>query len=77
MVESRKTTRVALERAFLTSGQPVLFSILIFLFGLSVLAFSRFGALQEFGFLASVTLVTALLVDLVLLPAAISLLKSK
>lgn len=63
--------RLALEKTFLTSGQPVLFSILVFLFGLSVLAFSKFGALQEFGFLASITLGVALVVDLVVLPAAI------
>ena len=63
----------ALHQTVTTSGQPVLFSILIFLFGLSVLSFSRFGALQELGMLSSITLGAALAVDLALLPVALYL----
>jgi predicted RND superfamily exporter protein len=59
----------AIYRAFHGSGRPIIYTTVILLGGFSIMFFSEFMALRDFSIIASVTLLSALIADIVLLPA--------
>ncbi|MBZ0254048.1 MAG: MMPL family transporter, partial [Candidatus Methylomirabilis sp.] len=59
----------AARRAMVSSGRAILFTTLLLTLGMGVLSFSDFVATRNFGILTGVTLVTALVADLVVAPA--------
>ncbi|MEM7495109.1 MAG: MMPL family transporter [Myxococcota bacterium] len=69
--------RHAVARTMQGSGRPVVVSTGLLLLGFSVMGLSRFGALRDFAILAGVILGTALIVDLLLLPALIVLVRPR
>lgn len=64
-----------IERTMRGSGRPVVYTTLLLLAGFSALSISDFEALRDFAILSSVTLGTALVVDLLLWPALVLLVK--
>ena len=72
--EVRKTSdqEQALLTTLSTIGKPALYATAILFLGFLVLGFSRFVPIQEFGLLSAVTMLAALVGDLVLLPAMIA-----
>ncbi len=66
-----------IERTMRGSGRPVVYTTFMLLAGFSALSISKFGALRDFAILGSVTLATALIVDLLLWPALVILIKPK
>lgn len=67
----------ALTNTFLGSGRPIIFTSLLLFLGFGVLATSSFVPTQNFGMLSAVTMVSALLGDLFLLPALLWVVKPK
>lgn len=63
--------RQIIERTMRGSGRPVVYTTLMLLAGFSALGISRFAALRDFAILSSITLSTALVVDLLLWPALV------
>lgn len=59
----------ALVRTSVGAGRPVLYATGLLLVGFWVMAFSEFNALRHFALLGGATLLTALVVDIVVLPA--------
>lgn len=59
----------ALVRTSIGAGRPVLYATGLLLVGFWVMAFSEFNALRHFALLGGATLLTALVVDLLVLPA--------
>jgi predicted RND superfamily exporter protein len=66
-----------IERSMRGSGRPVVYTTAMLLAGFSALSISKFGALRDFAILSSVTLTTAMIVDLLLWPALVILIKPK
>jgi predicted RND superfamily exporter protein len=66
-----------IERTMRGSGRPVVYTTAMLLAGFSALAISKFGALRDFAILSAVTLSTAMVVDLLLWPALVMLVKPK
>jgi len=66
-----------IERSMRGSGRPVVYTTFMLLAGFSTLSISRFGALKDFAILSSITLTTALIVDFLLWPALVILIKPK
>lgn len=66
-----------LVRTIQGSGRPVVYAMLILLAGFSVLGFSRFVALRDFAMLSAFTLGVSLVIDLLLVPALIVVVKPK
>lgn len=65
-----KTTYMrAIHRAFHGSGRPIIYTTVILLGGFSIMFFSEFVALKDFSIIAAVTLLSALIADIILLPA--------
>ncbi|HVM94991.1 MAG TPA: cyclic nucleotide-binding domain-containing protein, partial [Candidatus Acidoferrales bacterium] len=62
----------AMVRALTAVGPPIVFTTAALLFGFLTFAFSKFVPIQNFGVLTSVTLSTALLTNLILLPAILA-----
>lgn len=61
----------AIYRAFHGSGRPIIYTTFILLGGFAIMFFSDFMALRDFSIIAAVTLLSALIADIVLLPALI------
>jgi predicted RND superfamily exporter protein len=61
----------ALDRTLRGSGRPVVYTTLLLLIGFSVMGLSEFRALRDFSILAGTTLASALIIDLLLLPALV------
>lgn len=59
----------AIYRAFHGSGRPIIYTTVILLGGFSIMFFSEFMALKDFSIIAAVTLLSALIADIILLPA--------
>ena len=59
----------AVRQAILHSGRPIMISTLVLVAGFAVNAFSRFPINQTFALIGSVVMITALVCDLLLLPA--------
>ncbi len=59
----------AIYRAFQGSGRPIIYTTFILLGGFSIMFFSEFMALRDFSIIAAITLLSALIADIVLLPA--------
>jgi len=55
----------------LSSGRAILFTTIILVLGMGVLIFSDFVASRNFAMLTAFTLSTAVLADLLILPAAL------
>lgn len=55
--------------AFHGSGKAICYTTFILLGGFSIIAFSQFLALRDFAIISGITLLSALLVDIILLPA--------
>ena len=68
---------LALERAIQTVGRPILATSLVLTLGFWTLLFASFTPNIYFGFLAGVTIFTALIADLVFLPAALRLVRPR
>lgn len=66
-----------IEQTMRGSGRPVVYTTLMLLAGFSILGLSDFGAIRDFAILSTVTLATALIVDLLLWPALIIKVKPK
>ncbi|MBL8900220.1 MAG: MMPL family transporter [Planctomycetes bacterium] len=66
-------SREALERTMRGVGLPMVTTTLVFLGGFGTLALSSLPGLRQFGLLAVVAMTTALLCDLILLPALLLL----
>jgi len=64
----------AIRRTFLTTGRAIVLTTVLIISGLSVLTLSEFLPTRRFAELVSVTMTAALMGDLVLLPACLSLL---
>ena len=67
-VPTPDTTREALVAAMRGAGKAVVFTTVILCAGFGTLTFSEFTAVRELGMLGGVTLVAALVGDLLLLP---------
>ena len=67
----------ALVNTLETSGQAIISTTIILSLGFLVLTFSEFVPNHEFGILATIVLVTALLTSMLLIPALIYLIKPK
>jgi hypothetical protein len=67
----------ALQKTFLGSGRPIIFTSILLFLGFIVLAQSSFIPTQNFGMLSAATMVSALLGDLFLLPALLWVFKPK
>lgn len=61
--------REALSAAFRTSGRAIVINALTLALGFLVMLFSRFGALNTFGWLIALTMVTSMVGTLLVLPA--------
>lgn len=66
-----------LSRTLTSTGRPIVYTTLLLLVGFSVMLLSDFGALRDFALLSGLTLGTALIVDITLLPALIVALKPR
>ena len=66
-----------IERTMRGSGRPVVYITMMLLAGFSVLSLSNFAALKDFAILSTITLATALIVDLLLWPALVITVKPK
>ena len=75
--DSKNHLQNAVARTMQGSGRPVVVSTGLLLLGFSVMGLSRFGALRDFAILAGIILGTALMVDLLLLPALIVLVRPR
>ena len=62
-------------RTLLSTGKPIVFTSLILFCGFITLAFSSFSCNAYFGILTSITMISALLGDLVILPVLINILR--
>ncbi|MBN1572361.1 MAG: RND family transporter [Deltaproteobacteria bacterium] len=67
----------AIKRALNTSGRAIVTTSIILLFGFWTLLFGSFKPTTYFGFLSGVTMLTALIGDLLVLPAALVLFRPK
>jgi len=74
-IESARThdTAVAIERTFHFAGRPIVLTTLILGIGFAPLALSDYYSLAIFGTLLPMTLVVALIADLLLVPALVQL----
>jgi uncharacterized protein len=61
----------AITRALRTVGVPIVYTTVALFFGFLTFAFSNFVPIRDFGVLAAVTMATALVTNLVLLPAVL------
>ncbi len=68
-----RTLDEALHRAMVHTGKPIVVSGGILVLGFGTLGFSRFGLTSEFGILAAITIATALVTTLFMLPALLKL----
>ena len=67
----------ALQRTFAGTGRPIVFTSLLLFLGFGVLATSSFIPTRNFGMLSAITMVSALLGDLFLLPALLWVFKPR
>ena len=67
----------ALCRTFEGTGRPIIFTSLLLFLGFGVLTTSTFVPTRNFGMLSAVTMLTALLGDLYLLPALLWVFKPR
>jgi predicted RND superfamily exporter protein len=74
---SSDALRSIIERTMRGSGRPVVYTTFMLLAGFSALSISRFGAIRDFAILSSITLSTAVIVDLLLWPALVVLVRPK
>jgi len=58
-----------IHRAFHGSGRPIIYTTFILLSGFSIMIFSQFLALRDFALISAIVLLTALVADIILLPA--------
>ncbi|MFP8877913.1 MAG: MMPL family transporter, partial [Myxococcota bacterium] len=72
---SGATTEAAVAHTVRTAGRPIILTSLVLLGGFGVLAFSSFNPNVHFGLISAVVVVLALIADLVMLPAALRVLK--
>ena len=77
MINNNNDTDKALVNTLETSGQAIISTTIILSLGFLVLTFSEFVPNHEFGILATIVLVTALLTSMLLIPALIYLIKPK
>jgi hydrophobe/amphiphile efflux-3 (HAE3) family protein len=68
-IKSLPNQTEALLQSITTVGKPVVYSTILLCLGFGTLYFSSFVPIQEFGFLAAITVMVALFADLLRLPA--------
>lgn len=68
---NEKSYEKALQESFNTSGRAILFTTVILATGFCMFGFSVISILQKFGLLSALTIVGALIADLLVLPALI------
>lgn len=73
----KNTLEWMIKRTLRGSGRPVVYATFMLLVGFSALFFSTFFALRDFAILSAITLSAALLIDIILLPALLFLMKPK
>lgn len=71
----RRNPIVAMRRSILTIGPPLCFTTFVITAGFMALAFSDYMPFLYFGVLTSLTMVSALLADLLFLPALLVIFK--
>jgi len=71
--ELNKSPQDAIRYAFTTVGRAIIVNTIILSAGFTVLMFSSFGLNSDMGKLTAITIVVALLLDLILLPALLLL----
>ena len=59
------------------SGRPIIFTSIVLSLGFSILVLASFSPLVNFGILASVIILLALVFDLIVLPAMIGILGTR
>ena len=67
--------REAIARAMTLSGRPIVFTSLVLALGFPVLVLASFNPVTNFGILAGMVIVLALIFDLVVLPALVGFLR--
>ncbi|MDP8224936.1 MAG: MMPL family transporter [Candidatus Lernaella stagnicola] len=72
-----KPLEEAITATFLGTGRSIMFTSLILCAGFALLYFSQFMPAKNFGWLSALTMVTALIGDLFLLPALLHIFKPK
>jgi predicted RND superfamily exporter protein len=70
-------TREAIARAIDLSGRPIVFTSIVLTLAFSVLVLASFNPVTNFGILAGMVIVLALIFDLVVLPALVGYLRPK
>lgn len=68
-IKEGKSYQEAMHGALLKKGRPIVFTSMILFFGFGIVAFSNFVPTMQFGLLTAGMMVTALLADLIILPA--------
>lgn len=68
---------ISLKNTFLGTGRPIIFTSLLLFLGFAVLSQSSFIPTRNFGLLSAITMVSALIGDLFLLPALLWVFKPK
>lgn len=79
-VEERQNTddlKVAILKAYYGAGRAILLTSLLLLIGMSILNFSSFIPTQQFGLLTGITIASAVLADLIILPALLYIVYSR
>ena len=69
-------TAAAIRRTILVKGRAIILSSLILCIGFGVMVFSRFVPTVNFGSLSAVIMITALIGDILVLPAAVRMISS-
>lgn len=76
-LRGRQDLSAAIEAAVRGTGRPILYTTIMLSLGLAVLLLSDFVAMQQLAILGSVTFVSAMVVDLLLLPVLLLWVKPK
>ncbi len=69
--------KTAILQTYFGAGRAILLTSILLILGLSVLVFSQFIPTQQFGLLTAITIASAVLADLVILPALLYLVYSR
>ena len=71
-ISKKYTTQDAIEEALLLSGNAIVITTIILVIALGIFLLSNFTIYSNFGFVSSIALFCAMVLDLLLLPATLS-----
>lgn len=72
--KEQKSVSESVQYAFLLSGSAIIFTTIILVIGFGLFTFSDFAVYKNFGFLSATSLLSAMVLDLVFLPALLHIL---